>query len=164
MKLKWKVLIGIIAVWFIATLVVSDGKRYCSDGTKTSSSGPGTCSWHGGKGDQPEKRIANYILLAALGLWAYTSFFRGGQASERVSPKALPTTPVEPAASSTQPPTPPSRPVQPFPPRVRPKAPSCPGCGGVMRLRKAERGRNSGHYFWGCSNYPKCTCTLDCLE
>lgn len=170
MKLTWKVLIGIITVWFVATLVVSDGNRYCSDGTTTLSSGPGTCSWHGGKGNQPEKRIANYILLAALGVWAYASFFRGGQASELVPPKSLPTTLVEPPSPRIQSPAPApapapsSRPVQSLPPRVRPKAPPCPGCGDVMRLRKAKRGRNRGHYFWGCTNYPKCTGTLDCTK
>lgn len=164
MKPTWKVLIGIITVWFVATLVVSDGNRYCSDGTTTLSSGRGTCSWHGGQGNQPEKIIANYIFLAALGVWAYASFFRGRQASKPIPPKSLPTTPVEPPASFTQPPAPSSRSTQSLLPRVRPKAPSCPECGDVMRLRKATRGRNKGHYFWGCTNYPKCRGTIDCTE
>ena len=158
MKLTWKVLIGIIMVWLVATLVISDGNRYCSDGTTTLSSGSGTCSWHGGKGSQPEKKIANYILLAVLGVWAYASFFRGGQPSELVQP--TPVKPPTPPAPRTQPSEPSLKQAQSLPPRVRPNAPPCPGCGDVMRLRKAKRGRNKGHYFWGCTNYPKCTETL----
>lgn len=35
-------------------------------------------------------------------------------------------------------------------------APSCPICSSSMRKRLAGRGRNAGHYFWGCSRYPNC--------
>lgn len=35
-------------------------------------------------------------------------------------------------------------------------APSCPRCNSSMRKRLAGRGRNAGHYFWGCSRYPNC--------
>jgi hypothetical protein len=35
-------------------------------------------------------------------------------------------------------------------------APSCPRCNSSMRKRLAGRGRNAGHYFWGCSRYPSC--------
>lgn len=35
-------------------------------------------------------------------------------------------------------------------------APSCPVCNSRMRKRLARRGRNAGHYFWGCSRYPNC--------
>lgn len=177
MNFTWKVLIGIITVWFVATLVISDGKRYCSDGTTTYSSGSGTCSWHGGKGSQPAKKIANYLFFAALGVWVYISFFRGRQASEPVPPKPIPTPQVENPTSRTRPPVP-SRPLwsgqlsQSVPPRVRPKPvpadflppPPCPECGEITRLRMARKGRNRGHYFWGCTRYPSCMGTIDCTE
>lgn len=38
--------------------------------------------------------------------------------------------------------------------------PSCPRCGAEMVERKASRGPNAGHYFWGCSRYPACRGTL----
>lgn len=164
MNLTWKVLIGILVVWLAATLVISDGNRYCSDGTTTLSSGSGTCSWHGGKGQQPEKRIANYIFLAALAVWAYASFFHNKQPSKPVPPKLLPTTPVAPPTPPTQPPAPSLKPSQSSPPRVRPKTPPCPVCGDFTRLREAKRGKRRGLYFWGCGNYPKCTGTLDYIE
>ena len=34
--------------------------------------------------------------------------------------------------------------------------PSCPNCGSSMVKRLAQRGRNAGNYFWGCSRYPRC--------
>jgi DNA-binding helix-hairpin-helix protein with protein kinase domain/predicted RNA-binding Zn-ribbon protein involved in translation (DUF1610 family) len=38
-------------------------------------------------------------------------------------------------------------------------APSCPSCGKSMIRRMARQGRNTGRYFWGCVNYPRCTGT-----
>ena len=32
----------------------------------------------------------------------------------------------------------------------------CPRCGGNLVLRVANRGKNAGNQFYGCSNYPKC--------
>ena len=32
----------------------------------------------------------------------------------------------------------------------------CPRCGGMLVLRTARRGANTGNQFWGCSAYPKC--------
>jgi len=32
----------------------------------------------------------------------------------------------------------------------------CPRCGSSMTKRLARKGRNAGHYFWGCSRYPGC--------
>ena len=32
----------------------------------------------------------------------------------------------------------------------------CPRCGAQMVKRKAQKGKNAGKYFYGCSNYPKC--------
>jgi len=34
--------------------------------------------------------------------------------------------------------------------------PKCPKCGDEMVLRVARRGRNAGHEFYGCSNFPRC--------
>lgn len=178
MNISWKVLIGIIAVWFVTTLVISDGRRYCSDGSTTSSSGSGTCSWHGGQGSQPAKTIANYVLLGALGVWAYVSFFRRARGEKLGPPKPLPAPPQEVLTPRTRLPLTPSpksptslpqqhRPMgerpQPIPADTLPP-PLCQMCGEIMRLRLARRGRNRGTYFWGCSRYPSCTGTIDCAE
>ena len=32
----------------------------------------------------------------------------------------------------------------------------CPNCGSDMRLRTAQRGKNAGNQFYGCSKYPNC--------
>lgn len=34
--------------------------------------------------------------------------------------------------------------------------PTCPLCGKPTVLRTARSGRNAGHPFWGCSDYPEC--------
>ena len=34
--------------------------------------------------------------------------------------------------------------------------PNCPLCGKVTVLRTAQKGKNVGQQFWGCSNYPEC--------
>jgi four helix bundle suffix protein len=36
------------------------------------------------------------------------------------------------------------------------KAPACPQCGKPMALRTAQKGKNSGKQFWGCTGYPEC--------
>ena len=35
-------------------------------------------------------------------------------------------------------------------------APKCPLCGSEMRKMVAKKGKNAGHEFWGCVNYPQC--------
>ena len=35
----------------------------------------------------------------------------------------------------------------------------CPRCGGRLVIRTVKNGENSGHQFYGCSNYPKCRYT-----
>ncbi len=37
----------------------------------------------------------------------------------------------------------------------------CPECGSSMVVRTAQRGKNAGHQFLGCSAYPKCTAVRD---
>jgi restriction system protein len=37
-----------------------------------------------------------------------------------------------------------------------PGIPACPLCGGLMALRTAKAGPNSGQQFWGCTGYPDC--------
>lgn len=39
-------------------------------------------------------------------------------------------------------------------------SPKCPQCGGLMALRTAKSGPNSGSQFWGCAAYPNCKATL----
>ncbi|MDQ8195785.1 four helix bundle suffix domain-containing protein [Coraliomargarita sp. SDUM461004] len=34
--------------------------------------------------------------------------------------------------------------------------PKCPICGELMALRTARQGKNEGHQFWGCTQYPDC--------
>jgi len=34
--------------------------------------------------------------------------------------------------------------------------PSCPQCGKPMALRTAQKGKNPGKQFWGCTGYPEC--------
>lgn len=34
--------------------------------------------------------------------------------------------------------------------------PKCPRCGKAMVLRTAQKGKNAGKQFWGCSAYPDC--------
>ncbi|HNY27501.1 MAG TPA: four helix bundle suffix domain-containing protein [Candidatus Sumerlaeota bacterium] len=34
--------------------------------------------------------------------------------------------------------------------------PVCPHCGKLMALRTAQKGRNAGKQFWGCTGYPDC--------
>ena len=36
------------------------------------------------------------------------------------------------------------------------ETPNCPKCNTEMMLRTANRGKNKGNQFWGCSNFPKC--------
>jgi restriction system protein len=36
------------------------------------------------------------------------------------------------------------------------KAPKCSKCGKPMALRTAQKGKNSGKQFWGCTGYPEC--------
>lgn len=33
---------------------------------------------------------------------------------------------------------------------------TCPKCGAEMILRTAQKGKNAGNQFWGCTNYPNC--------
>lgn len=39
--------------------------------------------------------------------------------------------------------------------------PPCPECGKTMVLRTAQKGKNAGKQFWGCSAYPDCKGLLD---
>ena len=39
--------------------------------------------------------------------------------------------------------------------------PKCPKCGSSMVKRLARKGPNAGKYFYGCSNYPRCTGTVN---
>lgn len=39
---------------------------------------------------------------------------------------------------------------------VNSESKSCPKCGGELVKRVAQKGKNAGQKFWGCSNFPKC--------
>jgi four helix bundle suffix protein len=39
--------------------------------------------------------------------------------------------------------------------------PSCPKCGKPMALRTAQKGKQAGKQFWGCSGYPECKGLVD---
>jgi len=39
--------------------------------------------------------------------------------------------------------------------------PSCPKCGKPMMLRTAQKGKQTGKQFWGCSGYPECKGLVD---
>jgi four helix bundle suffix protein len=44
----------------------------------------------------------------------------------------------------------------------RPDAiPPCPACGKPTALRTANKGRNAGKQFWGCTGYPECKGIVD---
>jgi hypothetical protein len=141
--IRLKILVAIFVAYIAATVIVSDGRRYCADGTTTNSSGRGTCSWHGGYGTQQEKKVVNWATLAVLGAWGYFSFLYGRDKHPKPN---LPTAPVA------------------APPRVLPSPGNanpvsdfrCSRCGGDVRLRIARRGTHAGKKFWGCSRYPRC--------
>lgn len=42
------------------------------------------------------------------------------------------------------------------PPDPTDHIPTCPTCGKPMVLRTAQKGKNAGRQFWGCSAYPEC--------
>jgi restriction system protein len=68
--------------------------------------------------------------------------FRNFQRSARQSQGRSNTVPNEPTVEDAEP--------------VR--QPSCPLCSGEMVLRRATRGKNAGHQFWGCSQFSKTGC------
>ena len=43
-------------------------------------------------------------------------------------------------------------------------SPACPICGKPMRKVIARKGRNAGHPFWSCVDYPNCTGSLPCND
>ena len=42
--------------------------------------------------------------------------------------------------------------------------PTCPQCYVKLVKRESSKGRNTGGYFWGCVNYPRCKQTLICKQ
>ena len=43
-----------------------------------------------------------------------------------------------------------------LPKAAKPESVVCPKCGAPMVKRKAQKGKNAGQEFYGCSRYPKC--------
>jgi len=86
---------------------------------------------------------ANFLLdqqIAAL----EKAFVEGGGYSEQLAAARL-------AHRSRRDPTDPPDPSDPSD-----RIPPCPKCGRPMVLRTAQKGRNAGRQFWGCSGYPDC--------
>lgn len=48
--------------------------------------------------------------------------------------------------------------------RTEKEKPTCPLCKGLMVLRTAKKGPNSGAQFWGCANYPACKGTSNWMD
>lgn len=46
------------------------------------------------------------------------------------------------------------------PQAMKTAGPSCPRCTQPMVRRTARKGPNTGHEFWGCSDYPRCRGTV----
>ncbi len=44
--------------------------------------------------------------------------------------------------------------------RTEQRKPVCPICKGLMVLRIAKKGSNTGSQFWGCADYPQCKGTV----
>lgn len=83
---------------------------------------------------------ANYLLdqqIAAL----EKAFVEGGGYSEQLAAARL-------AHRTRKEPADPSNPSD--------RIPNCPNCGKPTVLRTAQKGKNAGKQFWGCSGYPDC--------
>lgn len=88
---------------------------------------------------------ANYLLdqqIAAL----EKAFIEGGGYSEQLAAARL----AERAKRKHDPSNPPDR------SNPSDQIPVCPQCGKAMVLRTAQKGKNAGRQFWGCSAYPDC--------
>lgn len=154
MPTKWKVLVALFAFWLVADFAVSDGKKYCRDGTTTSSSGRGTCAWHKGQSVQPARRAVGWIFCVGLGGWIYFSFLREHKGSPEIhNPSELPLDNEKSISLSTPPHLASSSGID-F--AGESQNPKCPGCNGQMSLRMAKQGRYRGQQFWGCRDYPRC--------
>lgn len=169
MQNKWKFLLCLLVVWFVATVLLGDGRSYCSDGTITFSKGSGTCSWHKGKGTQPNLKIVNFIFLVAIAIWVYSAFLRGSGRFTQSRPEeqkpTLPTSVQKMDVRALRPTfqSPPPKPSM-LPPADPPTQPVCPKCDGPMVLRLAKKGRNRGKSFWGCRNFPRCNGVVNYSE
>lgn len=169
MQNKWKILLFLLAIWFVAIVIFGDGRNYCNDGTITLSKGRGTCSWHQGKGTQPELKVANFIFLGAIGVWVYLSFFR--ESGRPLQRRFTTQKPIQ-TKSDEQPVTRVFRPISRPPALVSTASwpadslvpPFCPKCEELMVLRLARKGRNRGKNFWGCRKFPRCNGVINCLD
>ncbi|MBP7276196.1 MAG: topoisomerase DNA-binding C4 zinc finger domain-containing protein, partial [Kiritimatiellae bacterium] len=74
------------------------------------------------------------------------AFIEGGGYSEQLAAARL----AERAKRKHDPSNPPDRSDR------SDQIPPCPQCGKAMVLRTAQKGKNAGRQFWGCSAYPDC--------
>ena len=110
------------------------GPVTCRDGWPSPSIGrQGACSHHGGV-----ERGREWILLPV----GTVAIFAGMGVYRMLAPgPVVPVASVRPVSVEEQGP------------------PRCPGCGGMMRVRVARRGRRVGKRFWGCRRWPTCSDT-----
>ena len=161
MSTKWRILTAVVVCWIAATLLLSDGKRYCRDGTTTSSSGRGTCSWHGGRGTQRELKYLDRAFLLILASWSYYFFIRGPQPWKTGTTRQEQPRQMIPKIDQAHPRVQGHLRFLPLPADTTPP-PKCPVCMSSLRLRAASKGRHKGEQFWGCSRYPKCKVLVPC--
>lgn len=116
----------------------------CRDGWPSPSIGlRGACSHHGGVdgGLQALAMLLVFALSIAAGIWRHTQIEKAQRRKYEQPPGAPDPPALKGPGNST--------------------AVFCPRCHAHMRRRLAQRGRNKGNYFWGCSRYPKCKGTRD---
>jgi Topoisomerase DNA binding C4 zinc finger len=81
----------------------------------------------------------------------------GSQPPQRAAPVQQSTSTTTWGTHRQNAPASPSQPGRSSPTTSAPNASTkCPKCGSKMTSRLAKRGRNAGHYFWGCTRYPSC--------
>lgn len=155
-----------------------DANSKCNDGWQSSSSGPGSCSWHGGVDydyynkrsdsyrivnqninqlkqkyeDAVERKLKVYFIFIFLFAPALDLiiFQRKFLYSEKKPyPIPLKHPPLQPKTTTPIPPLG-------FTKQQTINTQSCPLCGAEMHIRKARKGRFKGKQFLGCSKYPWC--------
>lgn len=101
-NVRWYVLAGIFVAWVIASNLISNGLTYCVDGTWSSSSGRGTCSWHHGVGISPSHLAMDIGFLVALVLWwRYFLFVKdAAETKSSMAPRRSPEPEAQPSKNA----------------------------------------------------------------
>lgn len=159
-----------------------DAVNICNDGWRSSSSGQGTCSWHGGinRAYQLSKSTAHSVAgrdieriraryhseVRSKAFFMFTLAFLFAPLLDLIVLRRTSLysymesdAPSKPIQQSKPPPAPPPVPIAPQ--TTQDGILGCPRCGSAMRQRVAKKGRNRGNKFLGCSTYPRCHGTRD---